>query len=210
MAVSEFFRPEARARVRRAVEHVERVTSAEIVVAIRKRAGSYLAADLGWGAIVAFAALAFIIYAPQPFAPAWIPPDVALVFVLAALFSWQTPTLRRLLCSSRRREENVRRAALEFFHQDKLSRTSGRNAILIVVGVFERRAAVIHDIGVDPEQLGQPFRESVERIERSVRGLFPRLEDLALAVEALGPALADAMPRRADDVNELPDELEAD
>lgn len=209
MSAREFFQAEAKLRVRQAIERVEQQTSAEIVVAVRKRAGGYLAADLAWGAVAGLSCLAFLIYSPLPFATAWIPVDVALAFAAGALFSWQTPTVRRLFCSARSREQNVQRAALEVFHRDKLSRTQGRTALLIVVGVFERRAAVIGDLGIDPEAMGSAVQQAVEGVQGSVRGLFPRLETFARAVEALGPALSTALPRQADDVNELPDELEA-
>lgn len=208
MASYEFFQPEARARVRSAIERVEAQTSAELVVAVRRCAGSYLAADLGWGAATALLALAFLVYAPPVFDAVWFPLDVTLAFVFGALFSWKTPTLRRLLCSPRRREENVRRAALEIFHDGRLSRTRGRNAILVVVGVFERRAVIVHDLGIDPADGGGALARAFEAVEASARGAFPKLEDFALSLEALGPPLAASSPRAEDDVNELPDEPE--
>ncbi len=207
MSSREFFSDAARAAVKAAVERVEQQTSAEVVVAVRRRAGDYAAADLAFAAIAAFACLTFLLYSDKVFATTWIPIDAAVVFGLAALFSSRSPTLRRWLSPKSVREENVRQRAYQTFHEQKLARTSGRNGILVLVGMLERRVAVVFDLGIDKEKAGPAFDEAVKRLEASIEGASPKLADFVAALDALGPALAPSMPRRADDVNELPDDV---
>ncbi|HET7545388.1 MAG TPA: hypothetical protein VFK05_36225, partial [Polyangiaceae bacterium] len=59
---------------------------------------------------------------------------------------------------------------------------------------------------VDPKRLGARWgaiqSEFAEALKRRDLAAFQR------AIAALGPALCDAHPRAADDVNELPDEVQ--
>ena len=135
------------------------------------------------------------------------PLDVALTVGLAALFCASTPPGRRLFVPASRRAESARRAACASFHDQKIARTTGRNGILVFVAMFERKAAVVYDLGIDPEAVGPAFAEAIARIERSVEHLNPQVGDFVSALETLGPALATSMPRQEDDVNELPDDV---
>ncbi len=100
---------------------------------------------------------------------------------------------------------NVAVLARSTFIELKVDRTSGRTCLLVFVSTFERRVEVVPDAGVDPAVLGPAFADAVRALEVTVRGprSFPRFLD---ALRALGPILAKALPRMADDVNELPDE----
>jgi len=190
--------------VRSAIERVESQTSAELVVAVRRQAAqSYLGADLGFGALVALAVLTLILFVEREFATTWIPVDVAVAFVAGALLCRYTLTLRRLLVPSKRRQEETRRAACAAFHDMGVGRTSGRNGILVLVALFERKVAVVPDVGVDPALL----RDCITRLEQAVDRLDPDFSAFVAALESIGPALASAMPRSEDDVNELPDEM---
>lgn len=204
MSTRAFFDDAAKAAVRKAIERVESQTSAELVVAVRRQAGqSYREADLGFGAIVALASLAFVLFVDKEFATTWIPFDVAVAFVAGALFCRYTLALRRLLTPSARRQEETHRAACAAFHEMRIGRTSGRNGILVLVALFERKVAVVPDVGVDPALL----RGCVASLERAVDRLDPDFPAFVAALESIGPALASAMPRREDDVNELPDDM---
>jgi putative membrane protein len=111
--------------------------------------------------------------------------------------------LRRLVTPSSRRKEETRRAAGLAFHDLGIGRTSGRNGILVLVALFEHEVAVIPDVGVDPALI----QAAASDLERSVHRPVPDFDAFLSALESLGPALAKAMPRRDDDVNELPDDV---
>lgn len=204
MSTRAFFDDAAKAAVSAAIKRIESQTSAEVVVAVRRQAGtSYRDADLAFGALIAFASLTLLLFVDKEFATTWIPVDVGVSFAAGALLCRYTATLRRLLASSSRRHEETRRAATAAFQDLGIGRTSGRNGILVLVGLFEHKVAVVPDVGVDPAAI----RASVTALESSIDRASPSFEAFVAALESLGPALAEKMPRRADDVNELPDEV---
>ncbi len=87
-----------------------------------------------------------------------------------------------------------------------ISRTSGRNGLLVYASMFERRCVVLTDIGVDPARLGPRWmvseRELADAVKRRDLAAFQR------ALVQLGGVLCTAHPRSDDDVNELPDEVQ--
>jgi putative membrane protein len=201
-----FFQRESKARITGVIREVEAQTSAELVVAVKHVSGSYRDADYLGGFALALATLSALLFLPVPFSVASMPVDVALAFALGAVFTAHAPPLRRLLLSGRRREAQVRAAAREAFVDRGISRTSGRNGILVLVSTFERSAMVVTDVGIDTKALGDKWASAVSDVERAAS-----VVDLDAFVEALrgmGPALAAAMPHQADDVNELPDEVD--
>jgi len=101
---------------------------------------------------------------------------------------------------------NVARSARAAFYDLGISRTSGRNGILVFVSTFERSCVVLPDIGIDVAALGPGWSEACELLDRAVRQ--GRLPDFFLALRSLGPVLGKTMPRAEDDVNELPDEVQ--
>ena len=72
-----FLNNESKAALSAAVSAVEAASSAELVIAVRPRTGSYLHADLGFGILVGFAALAVLLFSPWIFAPVWVLVDPA-------------------------------------------------------------------------------------------------------------------------------------
>jgi putative membrane protein len=199
-----FFDDAAKAAVSAAIKRIESQTSAEVVVTVRRQAGmSYRGADLGFGGIVALASLALLLFVDKEFATTWIPLDVAVSFTVGAIICRYTMLLRRLLTRRTRLREETRRAACVAFHDLGIGRTSGRNGILVLVALFEHEVAVVPDVGVDPALL----RASISSLEAAVHRAVPDFDAFIAALDSLGPALAQAMPRRADDVNELPDEM---
>lgn len=204
MSTRAFFDDAAKAAVSAAIKRVESQTSAEVVVAVRRQAGvSYRDADLLLGALAAFASLAILLFADKEFATTWIPVDVGVAFAAGALLCRYTVFLRRGLTPASRRREEARRAACVAFHELGIGRTSGRNGVLVLVALFEREVAVVSDVGIDPTVIAP----AVAALRGSVARTTPDFEAFIAALDALGPALAPTMPRRDDDVNELPDEV---
>jgi putative membrane protein len=199
-----FFDDAAKAAVSAAIKRVESQTSAEVVVAVRQQAGvSYREADLGFGALIALVSLALVLFVDKEFATTWIPLDVAVAFAAGALLCRYTWFIRRLLISSSRRREETRRAAATAFQELGIGRTSGRNGILVLVALFEHKIAVVSDVGIDPKLI----QSCSTALEGSVERPVPSFDAFVAALESLGPTLAATMPRREDDVNELPDEV---
>lgn len=207
VSARDLLKDETKSAVRRAIERVESQTSAELVVSVRRVAGRYRDADFAWGALSALAALAYLLLADKEFSTRFIPLDAAVVFVVTAALSSQIPPLRRVLVSRARRSDEARRAACTAFHDLGVTGTTSRTGILVLVCLFERRAEVLFDRGIDTGALGSPLAAAVARIQGAVARVSPDAAELVAALEALGPVLAASMPRAHDDVNELPDDV---
>jgi putative membrane protein len=196
---------DAKTEVASAIRAIESATSAEVVVAVRARSGHYRHTDYLVGFAMSFAALLVFLFDSHEFDIDWMPVDTLVAFALGTLLSAGLPPLRRVLTSRKLMRANVATAARAAFVELKISRTSGRSGILVFVSKFERRVEVVPDIGVDPAVLGAPFADAVGALDAALRarGSFPKFLE---ALRSLGPVLGKALPRMADDVNELPDE----
>ncbi|MGO8998788.1 MAG: hypothetical protein ACLQVI_36150 [Polyangiaceae bacterium] len=201
-----FFQPDARARVTATIKEIEAETSAEVVVAVRKASGSYRDIDYLFGFVVSFAGLLLLLFHPHPFAIEGMPLDVLAAFLAGALFSANAPPLRRALLRRARMETSCRDAARAAFVELGVGRTTGRNGILVLVSVFERRVSVVGDVGIDAGAMGAEWATRIAALESSLAG-GASVDRFVTALRALAPPLAAAMPHRPDDVNELPDEV---
>jgi putative membrane protein len=135
--------------------------------------------------------------------------DIAIVLVLAsfgvgALLSAAATGLRRLFVSRKLMDASVHTAARARFIDQGISVTRARTGVLVYVSLFERRVEIVADIGIPVDRLGDRWNQVVRSIDAAARdGVDPFLT----ALQTLGPLLAEAVPRSADDVNELPDDM---
>lgn len=202
MQPDSFFGDEARREVAAAVKFVESTSAAELVVAVRHQSGSYRAADFLAGALGGFAMLLLLLFHPHTFAVRTMPLDVAVVFAIAAWASSKSPFVRRLLTPSKSRARQVKEAARAAFVDLGVSKTRGRTGILVFISMLERTAEVVGDIGIAPECL----RAELPAVQAAAAK--EDLRALVAALRAFSSPLCQALPRAADDVNELPDELQ--
>lgn len=201
-----FLTDRSRAALTQAVRAVESCSSAELVVAVRPRTGSYLHADLLVGIAAALAVLAVLLYSRWEFSLAWFLIDPLLAGALAALAASWIPALRRALTPRKARRERVETAARSTFVERRIHGTSGKTGILLYISVLEREAAVVFDLGVEALAETDAWHEAIGEIESAVRrgadgtAVAERIHKLA---ELLSPALA----RSAADVDELANEV---
>lgn len=201
-----FLTDESKAALSATVREVEATCSAELVVAVRPRSGSYLHADLIAGATVALTALAVLLYSRWEFGLLWFLVDPVVAGFLGGLAASRVPALRRALTSRAARRQRAETAARSLFVERRVHGTSGRTGILLYVSVLEREAVFVVDLGVEPLAATDAWRKAVGEIEHAVREgadgaeVARRLRDLE---KLLSPALA----RGADDVDELPNEV---
>jgi uncharacterized membrane protein YgcG len=92
------------------------------------------------------------------------------------------------------------------FEKLGMADTSERNGVLVLLDIAERRFAVIGDKGIN-EKVPEHFWRKVADImsDRFKQRLFA--EGLVEGIRVIGEHLAFHFPRKADDVNELPDEI---
>ncbi|RYZ04920.1 MAG: hypothetical protein EOO73_22360 [Myxococcales bacterium] len=205
VAEADFFREEAKLSTARSVKAVESQTSAELVVAVRRRSGDYRVAAYHWGFVLGGLVALYLLVTPEVFTVAEIALDGALGFGLGLALAFNVSALLRAGVREKTLARCVRDAAHAAFFDLGISRTSGRTGILVFASTFEQRALVVTDVGIDVAKLGAAWGEACEALSSAVKRRD--LLGFEAALERLGPILADTLPRAADDVNELPDEV---
>jgi putative membrane protein len=202
-----FLTDEAKAAFLAAVRDVEARSAAEVVIAVRERSGFYLHADLIAGVVAANLVLFYQLFSPWEFSLPLIQVAPTAAGVLVGLATSITPWARRALTPRRMREAMVHTAASATFVEKGVGSTTGRTGILVYVSLLERTAEVVADIGITRAVPAEGWRTAKARAAEAARR-----EDagaMAAAIVAMGEILAPALPRAADDVNELADEAGA-
>jgi putative membrane protein len=197
----------ARAGFDKAVRDIEAVSGAEVVIALRRRSHEYRNANLVVGIVAAFAGLATMLFSQHPFSLASILVDPFVVGLLGAGLVELLPSVKRVLTPPGRRRHHVQRAARTTFLERGVHNTVSRGGLLVYISWLEQQVALVPDTGLAgtlaPDALTQLESELTARVREGGAAVAARLA-------AAAPELARAMPRRADDVNELPDALDSD
>ena len=206
-----------RDRVSDAVAWAEARTGGEIITAVIAESDDYAARELLFGLIVgvlAFILAAFFAAPLQSLLDRWFWNDsalylplalmtIALVIGGAAYALAQIPAIDRLIVGRRTMTDAVRRRALRHFTESAAYDTVDRTGVLLFISVLEHRVELIADRGIN----AQVAPDTWDRIVSSlVRGLKEgrRVDSIVAAVDAIGTVLAEHVPRRDDDENELP------
>jgi putative membrane protein len=207
MSERRFFQDEARKAATEAVRAIETETAAEVVVVLERASAPYREATYFAGFIASLVVLILLLFSPWSFPLASFPVDVALGFGLGAVVGSRVDAVKRALSSAADRKRAVAHAARAAFVDRGITRTSGRTGVLVYVSMVERRVEVVADVGVPVEAMGEAFTSAVARLSDAIAR--PDLDGFLAALRGLGPVLKQALPRAADDVNELPDEVGA-
>lgn len=130
--------------------------------------------------------------------------QVAVFAVAWGLASW--PALRRALTPKALASRRVHVAALEQFAALGLHRTRGRTGVLLYASLAEHRAEVLADEGIHGKAPEGVWDEVVNLMIGGLARGAPG-DGFVAAVERTGQVLAEHLPPRSHDDNELPDEL---
>jgi uncharacterized membrane protein len=106
----------------------------------------------------------------------------------------------------RRCSDDAMKAARRWFRRLRMDATAEGNGILFYVAIDDRAFAVVGGAGIHAK-VGDAFWEA---LRDALRESFAKGEPAAGLTRAIGEAglrLAEHFPRRADDRNELPDEI---
>ena len=206
MSQRDFFSDEAKRATAASVLSAEAQTSAEIVVAVRKSSGRYGVLAYHFGLGLAVLVVTYLLLTPAEYSIEAIAIEGIVAFALGSLLAANLDTVRRALSRASTLDANVQVGARSAFFDLGISRTSGRNGLLVYVSLFERRCVVLTDIGIHPEQLGPRWIACEHALADAVkRRDLPAFER---AIVGLGPVLCETHPRSEDDVNELRDEVQ--
>lgn len=192
-------------RVADAITAAETKTRAEIVVVIAHSSSSYADYWFGLAALLALATPLPLIWFTQLSAQRIYLAELVVFVAALATFFWLP--LRVALATRGERRRRAARAANNEFVIRSVSRTRGRNGVLIYVSAAERAVLVLPDVGVADAVDQTAWREAVDRLTQAAhRGAL--IEGCVAAVETCGAALAKEFPRGPDDPpDERPNEL---
>ena len=189
---------------RDAIAAIEDNSAVECVVAVRAYARRWMAAHVVVGLVAAYAVL---IYTVLFALPKW----AVLAFPLAAgiistLIVEYVPALYRFLVPAWLREQHVVEAARHLFIEKGIHSTRDRTGVLVFIAVRARTVEVIGDVGI-VDKLGQTRLDHMAQALQEALPAGPAAVGRTLA--NLAPEFAEYFPRRADDKNELPDDVVA-
>ena len=185
------------------VRAIEGSSSAEVVVEVRARSGSYVQADHQTGFAVAFTALLFVLFSPWDFAPIWVPVVVLAAYAAGLLVSSRTDALRRLLTPRSQREQNVRTFAAAAFVERGVANTVRETGLLVYLSLLERRIELLADRGVLDAAPVLEWNQFIESV-RDSRATPAALVDV---MRTLQPMLTRYLPARGSDRNEVSDKV---
>ena len=197
----------AQGALAKAVAAVEDSSAVELVVAVRRGARRWVHVPCAMGALTAWAALVFMLYSDHAFAIASFLIDPVLAGVLGGLAATVAPPLVRWLTPAAIRRRAVVAAARATFVERGVHHTRGRTGVLVYCALTEGMAVLVADTAVIAAVPAATLAARERAIDAAVlRGGVAAAE----ALTALAPIFAAAMPRAADDLNELPDAIDHD
>lgn len=169
---------------------LEARTGVEVVVTVAGRCDAYpeapwkaFAVFSALGALAAAVLLAGAVPAGLTFLGAGAAAAVAAIFI---------PSFARLFTGRERREAETRQYAAAHFVERGLARTQRRNAILVLVGLFERCVAILPDSGLPlaEAELGEVIARMTPRLAagRTSEALRDGLDALEALLAAKGCA----------------------
>lgn len=210
--------------VTEAVAAAEADTDGEIVTLVAGRSDSYRDVALLYAALAMLAVPAVLALIPEAWADRatglllgwngdWTRGGLMLALVLAmalafalvrAALTW-TPLLTALTPGFVK-TGRVRRRAVAHFRAACEGRTQGRTGILVYLSLAERRAEIVADRAITAKVEDEAWGEAMAAMLAEVKA--GRIgAGIAAAVGRVGKILAEHLPRRQGDANELPDRL---
>ena len=197
-----------RERIAQAVQKAELGTSGEIVPVILKRSDFYPAAHFRLSmtlgilvSIVSYYAFDFL----DPIYYIYIQlPGILVGYALAYI-----PFFKRIFTTKSECQEEVRQRAIEIFHTNHVSQTKDRTGIMIYISLLEKRVEVLGDCGINEKVSSEYWNELVENLLEQIKDGH-LVNGLLTAIEKCGSDLKAHFPIKADDTNEISNDLITD
>ena len=197
----------ARAAFGQAIAAIEQASAVEVVVAVRRRSAAYRHVNVAIGGLAALAGLAVMLFGDHVFALTSILVDPFVLGGLAGALVELLPDLQRVATPAAIRDRAVVQAARATFVERGVHNTRDRSGLLIYLSWLERRVVVVMDSGIARKLTAEAHRRAEQALTRAIGDGGAAV---ARELEHLAPALGVAMPRRGDDINELPDAIDSD
>jgi putative membrane protein len=202
-----FLSPAHEQQLDEAIAELESRSRAELVVVVRPAAGDYLGNDMLVASGAALAMLAFQLYSSFEFALHWMLIDPPLLGAATLALLRAAPGLRAMFVGEARMRAAVETAAAACFHHKGIRHTRERTGILVYVSLFEAMVVVLPDSGISQTIPTDAWRDAVGPIEAVLRDEGDA-GTLAIRLRVLADVLERWCERRADDIDELPNQVE--
>jgi putative membrane protein len=208
---SKFLTDEEKQKVEACVNEVEKRTAGEIVPLVVSSSYHYPMSGMIGGLILALlisvgVTLAYSIRKSWGGVTAmdlWLFPAVfAVSFLLFHELVKRIPGLKRIFITKAEITEEVEEAALTSFYRNGLDNTRDRTGILIFISVFERKAYVLADEGINAKVDKAVWQEVVDLVVSGIKK-HEQAEGICRAVRRCGQLIHEQFPIKADDTDEL-------
>lgn len=194
-----------RARIEEAIASAEARTSGEVVVAVVRQSADYALPRASIAVLTAVGIGILVNHLAPGLGADWL--LVGVVPVAAAAYAlWGWAPLLRLVVPGGIADAAARLRAQTLFAQNGLHHTRERTGLLVLVSEREHRVVVLGDDGIDAVVGEDGWREYVAELVTAIRS-GRAADGLVETVGRIGEVLAAQFPRRADDVNELPNRV---
>ena len=185
------------------VAEVERNTAGEVVVAVAKEAGDYRFYRLARAIVMSFGAVgAYCLWCPVL---SGLYSLAALALVIPLLFILLNQSFLRFI-PAERGANAAYDAALKCFTERGVYRTRDQSGVLIFIAEAERQVVVLGDEGIDRVIADDAWEVYVNRLRGALKDGRGH-EELLAVLRDVGAILAEKFPPRADDTNELSNEV---
>jgi len=203
---TDFFSDAEKETIRRAVADAEALSSGEIVTMVVRESERYREAER-LGALLVAGLLAAVATVSLHHVTIWsYIPAVGLLFFPTLWLFRCFPRLKLSFVGRRRMAEAVHDRALRAFYEKGLYRTRDETGILIFISTLERKVWILGDRGINGRIPPGSWQTLAGELAAGIRS--GRAADaLCRVIAGCGSELARHFPRRADDRNELPDEM---
>jgi putative membrane protein len=193
-----------RQAIAEAITRAEKTTSGEIFCVVTRSSDDYRFIPLLWAALAALVLPAPLILFTLVPAQAIYLAQLVCFLVLAPGLSWWPLRIKCVPPAIRRRRAHAR--ALELFLAHGLHTTSARTGVLLFLSLAERHAEVVADEGIYARVAPDVWDEAVAALVAGARKGAPG-EAFIAAIEICGKVLTAHFPPRADDRDELANQL---
>ncbi|WP_019866870.1 hypothetical protein [Methylovulum miyakonense] len=190
------------------IKHIEKNSHIEMVVVLRPRSADYRDIAWVWGVFGAWLGFTYVMFAPEYFSD-----DIVYATPIAAFLSGfalaHFPLLTRLSIKKARLEKSVVTMARAIFQKGGIQHTQAKIGVLVYVSWLEKRVVLLADKGAE---MALPVSEW-KTLHADFQGIFHErkpLDALITQLEKSQPVFSRHLPPIANDINELPDDLDVD
>jgi len=206
-----FLTEEEKREIETCVKEVEKNTSGEIVPLVVSASYHYPMSNM-IGALIFGLLISVVVTLVFSIRKSWggvtaldlwlFPAVFAVSFLLFHELIKRISWLKRIFITKAEINEEVEEAALTSFYRNGLNNTRDRTGILIFISVFERRAFVLADEGINAKVDTGVWQEIVGTVVQGIRQRR-QAQGICRAVRRCGDLIRKAFPIKSGDTDEL-------